>query len=88
MSGYFDLAEVNAIEHKPMYMKDYIENIDNLLTTMKRPILDGSGKVSHEEAMKKAEIEYKKYQVENLSEIEKEYLKSIQLIEKKAKSGS
>lgn len=68
-----------------MYMKDYIENIDSLLNTMKRPILKGSGKVSHEEAVQKVEREYKKYQVENLSDIEKEYLKSIQLIEKKAK---
>lgn len=85
VSGYFDLAEVNAIEHKPMYMKDYIENIDGLLKTMKRPILKDKGKVSHEDAISKAEDEYKKYQTENLSDIEKEYLKSLKHIEKNVK---
>ena len=66
-------------------MKDYIDNIDELFKTMKRPILTGSGKISHEDAMKKAEEEYKKYQVKNLSDIEKEYIKAIKNIEKTIK---
>lgn len=84
VSGYFDLAEVSAMEHRPMYMRDYIENIDNLFKTMKRPILEGSGKVSHEQAIEKAETEYKKYVNENLSSVEKEYLEVINELNKKA----
>ena len=83
VSGYFDLAEVNAIEHKPMFMRDYIENIDNLLKSMNRPILENKGLISHDMAIEKAENEYKKFVNENLSEIEVEYLKSIEEINKK-----
>ena len=86
VSGYFDLAEVNAIEHKPMYMRDYIDGIDELFKTMKRPILEDSGKISHEEAIKKAVDEYKKYQNGNLSDVEKEYLDVIKKLEKKTKN--
>ena len=88
VSGYFDLAEVSAIEHRPMYMKDYIENIDSLLKSMNRPVLTDSGKVSHDKAIEKADKEYKKYVNENLSEIEKEYLKSISEIENSAKNNN
>ena len=87
VSGYFDLAEVSAIEHRPMYMKDYIENIDSLLKSMNRPVLTDSGKISHDKAIEKAETEYKKYINENLSEIEKEYLKAISEIENNAKKS-
>ena len=88
VSGYFDLAEVSAMEHRPMHMKDYIENIDSLLKSMNRPVLTDSGKVSHDKAIEKAEIEYKKYINENLSEIEKEYLKAISEIENSAKKNN
>ena len=88
VSGYFDLAEVSAMEHRPMYMKDYIENIDSLLKSMNRPVLTDSGKVSHDKAIEKAETEYKKYINENLSEIEKEYLKAISEIENSAKKSN
>lgn len=84
VSGYFDLAEISAMEHRPMYMKDYIDNIDNVFKTMKRPILVGMGKISHEKAIEKAELEYKKYINDNLTEIEKEYLEEIKKINKTA----
>ena len=85
VSGYFDLAEINAIEHKPMYMSDYVEQLDSILTSGNRKLLEGSGKVSHEDAMKKAKSEYRKYQVITLSPVEEEYLKSIKGLEKEVK---
>ena len=88
VSGYFDLAEVSAIEHKPMSMKDYVENIDNLFKSMNRPILEDKGLISHDMAIEKAEKEYKKYVNDNLSGIEKEYLKAIEEINKKANKNS
>ena len=48
VSGYFDLAEINAIEHKPMYMSDYVAQLDLILASGGRKLLDGSGKVSHD----------------------------------------
>ncbi len=75
VSGYF--AEISAIEHKPMYMSDYISQLDSILTSGSRPLLEGSGKVSHTDALFKAKSEYKKYIEENLSPVEKAYLDTI-----------
>jgi len=88
VSGYFDIAEINAIEHRPMYMQDYIEQLDAVLTSGKRKLLEGAGRVSHEQAIKKAEKEYCKYQAESLTSVEKAYLNNLKKIEKKAKKAS
>ena len=85
VSGYFDLAEINAIEHKPMYMADYVEQLDSILTSGNRKLLEDSGKVSHDEAIKKAKTEYRKYQEITLSPVEEEYLKSVKGLEKEVK---
>ena len=88
VSGYFDLAEINAIEHKPMYMSDYVEQLDSVLSSGNRKLLTGSGSVSHDQAMKKAKDEYRKYQEITLSPVEEEYLKSIRGVEKEVKKRS
>lgn len=85
VSGYFDLAEINAIEHRPMYMSDYVSQLDSILTSGNRKILMGAGRVSHDQAMKKAKEEYRKYQETTLSPVEEEYLKSIKGVEKEVK---
>ena len=77
VSGYFDLAEINAMEHKPMYMKDYIRMLDNLLKTGERKVLSGAGTMSNDKAVEKAIAEYRKYQVSTLSPVEEAYLKTI-----------
>ena len=87
VSGYFDLAEINAIEHRPMYMSDYVEQLDSVLTSGNRKLLIGSGKVSHDEAIKKAKEEYKKYQVITLSPVEQAYMETIKDAGKSAKKG-
>lgn len=48
VSGYFDLAEISAIEHRPMYMEDYIKQLDLVLTSGGRKLLEGTGTVSHQ----------------------------------------
>ena len=88
VSGYFDLAEINAIEHKPMYMADYVEQLDSILSSGNRKLLEDSGKVGHDEAIKKAKAEYRKYQEITLSPVEEEYLKSIKGVEKEVKKRS
>ena len=85
VSGYFDLAEINAIEHRPMYMSDYISQLDFILMYGNRKLLTGAGNVSHEQAIKKAKDEYRKYQKITLSPVEEEYLKSIKSVEKEVK---
>lgn len=77
VSGYFEFAEIQAIRHHPMYMADYVEHLDNVLKTTGENILQGTGTVSHAQAIEKATKEYRKYQVQNLSPVEKEYIESI-----------
>lgn len=83
VSAYFDLAEINAMEQKPMRMKDYIQELDNILKSTGRKILDDAGKISHKKATEKATKEYRKYKAKNLSEVEKSYLKAIKTVGKK-----
>ena len=86
VSGYFDFAEFHAMKHKPMRMKDYINQLDKILNSLDAKVLTGPGKISHKEAIEKAKTEYKKYQVKELSPIEKEYLNSINKINQIAES--
>lgn len=88
VSGYFDIAEINAIEHRPMYMSDYVAQLDSVLSSGNRKLLDGAGKISHEQAMKKATEEYRKYQILTLSPVEKDYLESLKTVEKDIKKKS
>lgn len=75
VSGYFDLAEINAIEHKPMYMEDYVKQLDSVISLGNRKLLEGSGSVSHKKAIEKAKDEYRKYQNFTLSSVEQAYFR-------------
>lgn len=88
VSGYFDFAEIQALRHNPMYMKDYIKHLDSILASTGEKLLENSGSVSHIQAMEKAKKEYQKYQVQTVSPVEQAYLDSIKSIEKKAKRKS
>ena len=83
VSGYFDFAEIQAIKRKPMYMDDYIRQLDNILASTGEKILQSAGSISHEQAVEKALSEYRKYQVKTLSPVEQAYLETIKSTEKK-----
>ncbi len=85
VSGYFDFAEIMALEHRPVYMMDYVKQLDTILLSTGRPLLKGSGSISHQKAMDKALAEYRKYQVKTLTQVEKDYLDSINELGKLAK---
>ncbi|MFH1097570.1 MAG: virulence RhuM family protein [Candidatus Desantisbacteria bacterium] len=86
VSAFFDLAEVKVMDHEPMYMKDWIIQLDKLISVFDKKVLTEAGSVSHVEALKKAEAEYKKYQTQNLSEVEKVYLETIKTLQKKVEN--
>ncbi len=88
VSAYFDLAEINAMEHKTMYMSDYVEQLDRILSGTGKEILEGADSVSHKQALEKAEREYQKYIQKNLSPVEQAYLETIRTLEKEAKAGA
>ena len=79
---FFDLAEVRVMKHEPMYMKDWIAQLDKLIGIFDKKILTESGSVSHAAALKKAAAEYKKYQSKTISEVEKAYLETIKTVQK------
>ena len=83
VSGYFDFAEIQAIRHKAMYMEDYINQLDSILSSAGEKLLTDAGTISHNQAIEKAKTEYKKYQVKTLSPVEEAYLKTIKEINKK-----
>ena len=83
MSGYFDFAEIQAIKRKPMYMCDYIKQLDNILSATSEKLLLNAGTISHQQALEKAKTEFKKYQIKTLSPVEKAYLENIKALQKK-----
>ena len=85
VSGYFDFAEIQAMRQNSMYMSDYVEHLDRILSVTGEQLLDGSGKISHNKAMKKATEEYRKFQANNLSPVENEYLMHLKSVEKEVK---
>ena len=82
VSGYLDFAERQAERQQSMTMEDWAKHLDNILSVTGEQLLTGNGTVSHKQAMDKAEEEYKKYKEKTQSEVEKDYLESIKLLEK------
>ena len=86
VTAYLELAELQALNRKPMYMKDWIERLDDFVRMTGNNILQNAGTVSHQQALKKANVEYEKYkeQTKNeLSEAEKHFVKQIETTAKK-----
>ncbi len=85
VSAYFDFAELNAIEERPMKMTDFVQELDRILTSANRKILTGAGSVSHGQAIEKAKTEYLKYKARTLDDVEIAYLESINKLSKETK---
>ena len=84
VTAYLDIAEVRALAQEPMYMKDWLETIDDYLKMTRRDILDTKGKVTHKQAIEKAHKEYEKYVLksgEQISPVEKHFIESINELE-------
>ena len=84
VSAYLDIAEVRALDHEPMYMKDWLETIDDYLKMTRRDILTTKGRITHKQAIDKAHAEYEKYRKkldELLSPVEHHFIESIKELE-------
>lgn len=81
VSGYLDFAERQAQREQVMTMEDWVKHLDNILTVTGEQLLVGNGSVSHQQAMEKAETEYKKYKARTLSDVERDYLDAIKELE-------
>lgn len=83
VSGYLDFAERQAERQQAMTMKDWAKHLDNILTMNGERLLQGAGKVSHQQAIEHATSEYKKYQQHTLSQVEKDFLDNIKTLPSK-----
>ena len=84
VTAYLDIAEVHALNQEPMYMKDWLETIDDYLKMTRRDILTGSGQITHKQALDKAHAEYDKYKSLSdnlLSPVEQHFIDSINSLE-------
>ena len=85
VTAYLDIAEVHALNHEPMYMKDWLETIDDYLKMTRRDILKTKGTVTHKQALEKAHSEYEKYKKKEenrISVVEQHFIESISKLEK------
>ena len=90
VTAYLDIAEVHALNQEPMYMKDWLETIDDYLKMTRRDILTTKGMVTHKQALEKAHGEYEKYrkkQEDSLSLVECHFLESIETLHRLEKKN-
>ena len=73
VSGFLDFAEFQALEMNPMTMKDWIEALDNQIIGLKRKVLTGKGRVSHKQAIEKAEKEFEIYRKREMDLLESDF---------------
>jgi len=88
VAAYFDLAELNAIEQREMRMSDYVRELDTILNSAGRKMLDNAGRISHDQAETKAKKEFRIYKAKTLEQVEEEYLKTIASLSNQAKKES
>ena len=88
VSAFFDLAELRAMSRQPMYMKDWLAELDDFAERYGQGVLENAGAVSHEAALEKARAEYEKYRQKTLAEpspVERDFLSEIKGAQKKLK---
>ncbi|NOT77573.1 MAG: virulence RhuM family protein [Bacteriovoracaceae bacterium] len=91
VSFYLDFAEMQAIDRRPMYMKDWITKLDDFLRLSDKEILAHAGKISHEAAVAKAELEFKKFNTmegSNTTPVEVHFDEAMKKVNSVAKKGS
>jgi len=88
VTAYLELAELQAMNRKPMYMKDWVERLGDFVKMTGNDVLQHAGTVSHRQAIEKAAAEYEKYKVQtkdDLSEVEKHFVQQIETTAKNLK---
>ncbi|WP_454881398.1 virulence RhuM family protein [Sphingobacterium detergens] len=89
VTAYLELAELQALNRKPMYMQDWITRLDDFLRMVGNEVLQHAGAISHDQAVKKAELEYVKYKEKTkneLSRVEKDFVAFIDTTAKSLES--
>ncbi len=88
VTAYLEIAEIQALDRTPMYMKDWTVQLDNFLKMTNKEILSHSGIISHDKAIEKAHVEYNIYKEKTknrISKVEKDFIKQLEIHSKKLK---
>jgi hypothetical protein len=91
VSAFFDLAELRAMQHQPMFMRDWVLELDDFAERYGKGVLPNAGTVSHQAALEKATAEYEKYRqkiADELTSVERDFLASIKDTQKKLEGKS
>lgn len=87
VSQFLDFAEFQALEQQTMTMKDWINELDNQIIQNKRKLLEGKGKISHQEAMEKAKKEFEIYRDREMKQLESDFDKMIKMLKDNNKNN-
>lgn len=85
VSAYFDIAEIQAEQHRPMMMQDFVNALDGLIRLSGAEVLDNAGSISMEQAKRKVLEEYRKYQQRTITPVEQDYYDSLKQLQAAAK---
>ena len=77
VSQFLDYAEFQALEQNAMSMADWVAALDNQIISLRRNVLEGSGSINHEQAMEKAEREFRIYREREMKQLESDFDKAI-----------
>lgn len=77
VSQFLDFAEFQALEQVPMTMKDWIAALDNQIVANRRKLLEGKGKISHKQAIEKAEKEFEVYRAREMQQLESDFDRAV-----------
>lgn len=80
VSQFLDFAEFQALEQRTMTMNDWINELDNQIIQNKRRLLEGKGKISHQEAIEKAEKEFEIYRDREMKQLESDFDKMVKML--------
>lgn len=90
VTAYLEFAELQAIRQRPMYMKDWIQKLDDFIKMSGSELLDHAGQISHETAKIKADSEYGKYKEKSkdeLTQVEREFIDHVKSTQKQLENG-
>jgi len=80
VSQFLDFAEFQALEQNPMTMKDWIEALDKQIAMLNRAVLHDAGKISHVQAVKKAEKEFEIYRAREMKQLESDFDRAVKQV--------
>lgn len=87
VSQFLDYAEFQALEQRAMTMNDWIDELDNQIVQNKRKLLEGKGKISHQEAIEKAEKEFEIYRDREMKQLESDFDKMVKMLKENNKDN-